>query len=79
MSLSEFQTFQTFTLASPEGITALNTAAVPAADYTQCLIDAFSISAPNAVGSPVICGANSGYRSKEQRYTSHYAPETFKM
>ena len=33
-------------------------------DYGQCNVDAFSIASPGAVGSPVICNANTGYHSE---------------
>ena len=30
----------------------------------DCATDQFSITAPGAIGSPVICGTNTGYHSK---------------
>ena len=54
----------THTLASP----VLGTAGAPSlvnnAAYGACTTDAFTITSPGNVGSPLICGLNSGQHSK---------------
>ena len=59
---------QTFNIAAP--VTGTTT---PTADTTvstngdalgDCLTDAFSITAPGNVGTPIICGFNTGQHSK---------------
>jgi hypothetical protein len=37
---------------------------IPVNSQGHCVTDSFSIAAPGAIGTPIICGTNTGYHSK---------------
>jgi len=60
---------QTFDIAGPvEGTTLANAAAATVSNggsVGDCVTDQFSASSPGNMGSPIICGLNTGQHSKD--------------